>query len=594
MAQQTINHGSAAGDGTGESLFNAFQKTNANDAELFGAKTEVAANFAALPATGVAGKIYITLDDDAMYRWTGTGYDDLGGMQFAASFAALPATGEALKIYATLDKGILYRWSGSAYVAMTFGVGADANGSPILAGVDGNSYAIGFKKYNILNNGAKADGIVVYDAGLTASTKIMTSASNPFKPTDVGKMFYIHNGLSTRSAFLYGVITGYAGAGSVTVDSNPIGGAITNGVLIFGTNDLVAIEAAIARVSAAGGGTVEFPNGITMSRSADFGTVNVPKGVHIAGHGTAKTSSHSGALEYNGGCTWVSIAPVGTSVTLGTGTIPRRTGSSIQGIFIDGGPASNVVNSTTFESEVKDCQLAGQNIAAGGLSGIYDSYLMSSHAGVTIRCNGDSRVHNNWIMGGGSGAGTTNSTIYTNGADDISIMGNHIIVGDAGFANNSRSILVLTNGTSKSKGGILIANNKFDSSEGEHIEVIARDTSTMRCINIVGNIGMQEDGVPNDTYPAIRLISDVGASIDGLNIQGNNFRSSWNDPLKGTYKHFFDVSGLLGTNRAGNISNNACSGVALTRNIYSSGVTPAGVLSVNNTIVRTDGVVVTG
>lgn len=142
MAHQPIDHGSTAGDGQGEALFSAFQKVNANDAELYGAKTVFVANYAALPVTGEVGKIYVTLDDDAMYRWTGTVYDDLGGIQFVANQAALPATGEALKVYITLDTGVQYRWTGSAYLALTFGVATGVNGGAMLAGADGATIKI--------------------------------------------------------------------------------------------------------------------------------------------------------------------------------------------------------------------------------------------------------------------------------------------------------------------------------------------------------------------------------------------------------------------------------------------------------------------
>lgn len=128
MSQQPVNHGTTPGDGQGESLFNAFAKVNDNDAELFGAKTEFVANYAALPAMGQVGKIYVTLDDDAMYRWTGTGYDDLGGIQFVANAAALPAVGEALKAYVALDTGIAWWWTGSAYRA----VGWNAAGNRVI------------------------------------------------------------------------------------------------------------------------------------------------------------------------------------------------------------------------------------------------------------------------------------------------------------------------------------------------------------------------------------------------------------------------------------------------------------------------------
>ena len=36
-----------------------------------------AANYAALPATGEAGKIYVTLDDNKTYRWSGSAYVEI-------------------------------------------------------------------------------------------------------------------------------------------------------------------------------------------------------------------------------------------------------------------------------------------------------------------------------------------------------------------------------------------------------------------------------------------------------------------------------------------------------------------------------------
>lgn len=46
MAQQIINHGTTPGDGTGEELFYAHQKTNSNFSELFGNDADLLANAA--------------------------------------------------------------------------------------------------------------------------------------------------------------------------------------------------------------------------------------------------------------------------------------------------------------------------------------------------------------------------------------------------------------------------------------------------------------------------------------------------------------------------------------------------------------------
>ena len=141
------------------------------------------ANLAALPITGEAGKIYITLDTNRQYRWGGSSYIDItgfvdnvngktgavvvtkedvgltnvdntsdvnkpisiatqtaldgkadlvGGLVPAsqlpsyvddvleyANLAALPITGEAGKIYITLDTNRQYRWGGSSYIDIT-------------------------------------------------------------------------------------------------------------------------------------------------------------------------------------------------------------------------------------------------------------------------------------------------------------------------------------------------------------------------------------------------------------------------------------------------------------------------------------------
>ncbi|MDT3708165.1 MAG: ubiquitin-activating E1 FCCH domain-containing protein [Thiobacillus sp.] len=77
MARQPINRGTAAGDGTGDSLFAAFTKVNANETELYASKTETAATSAGFPVTGETTKIYIALDTGVTYRWTGSVYQAL-------------------------------------------------------------------------------------------------------------------------------------------------------------------------------------------------------------------------------------------------------------------------------------------------------------------------------------------------------------------------------------------------------------------------------------------------------------------------------------------------------------------------------------
>lgn len=74
-----------------DSALNAQDQTLAIKADLVGGKVPSAqlpsfvddvieaANFAALPETGESGKVYITLNDNAQYRWGGSAYVEIVG-----------------------------------------------------------------------------------------------------------------------------------------------------------------------------------------------------------------------------------------------------------------------------------------------------------------------------------------------------------------------------------------------------------------------------------------------------------------------------------------------------------------------------------
>lgn len=120
MAQQTINIGSAANDGTGDTLRAAGTKINANFTEVYG---DLAGKQAALGFTpenaankGVANG-YAPLGPDAKVPAINlpSYVDDV--LEFA-NLAAFPGTGESGKIYVALDTSMQYRWSGSAYIAI--------------------------------------------------------------------------------------------------------------------------------------------------------------------------------------------------------------------------------------------------------------------------------------------------------------------------------------------------------------------------------------------------------------------------------------------------------------------------------------------
>lgn len=129
MAQQTINTGSAANDGTGDTLRAAGTKINANFTEVYG---DLAGKQAALGFTpenaankGVANG-YAPLGPDAKVPALNlpSYVDDV--LEFA-NLAAFPGTGESGKIYVALDTNMQYRWSGSAYIAIVASPGTTDN-----------------------------------------------------------------------------------------------------------------------------------------------------------------------------------------------------------------------------------------------------------------------------------------------------------------------------------------------------------------------------------------------------------------------------------------------------------------------------------
>jgi hypothetical protein len=86
----------------------------------------------------------------------------------------------------------------------------------------------------------------------------------------------------------------------------------------------------------------------------------------------------------------------------------------------------------------------------------------------------------------------------------------------------------------------------MDTSYGAHIRISVTGNSILRGVNIIGNIGFQNDAVPDDTYPYMDIDVAAGSVIRGLVIQGNIGRGSWSDSAQAEYTHFIDGAGIAG------------------------------------------------
>jgi len=77
IAQSTFIAATEKGANSGVATLGADGKVPASQLPSFVDDVIEAANFAALPAEGEAGKIYVTLDDNKTYRWGGTTYVEI-------------------------------------------------------------------------------------------------------------------------------------------------------------------------------------------------------------------------------------------------------------------------------------------------------------------------------------------------------------------------------------------------------------------------------------------------------------------------------------------------------------------------------------
>lgn len=102
--------------------------------------------------------------------------------------------------------------------------------------------------------GAKGDGQMVNDGAMTTGSAVFTSASGKFKASDVTKHIMVNGcgpgGGSNPSGALLTTISGYTSPTQVTLAAvNGSGGNVTGAAAVWGTDDTVAIQTAMAALS---------------------------------------------------------------------------------------------------------------------------------------------------------------------------------------------------------------------------------------------------------------------------------------------------------------------------------------------------------
>lgn len=113
--------------------------------------------------------------------------------------------------------------------------------------------------FNVKAYGALGDGKIYYDGAINASSSTLTVASGAFASTDVGKAITV-GGAGAAGVVLTTTIATYISATSVTL-SVTASTTVSGKLVMAGTLDHVAIQAAIDAANTAGGGEVVMPTG---------------------------------------------------------------------------------------------------------------------------------------------------------------------------------------------------------------------------------------------------------------------------------------------------------------------------------------------
>lgn len=114
--------------------------------------------------------------DNWIFNYNSDNFDFGGGEEFieVANFAALPVTGESGVIYVTLDTNKLYRWTGSTYVEISASV------SPVWGGITG-TLSSQTDLQNALN--LKQNSLGYTPENVTNKATNLTSPNNTKYPT---------------------------------------------------------------------------------------------------------------------------------------------------------------------------------------------------------------------------------------------------------------------------------------------------------------------------------------------------------------------------------------------------------------------------
>jgi hypothetical protein len=264
----------------------AFKFTDATNAtrgsqfEIYGVNNAVSARKAALAATG---------------QWIWDGYPALTAQIDTTTYkpVAIDGSGNVVKMAGWTGSG----GGGGSGTVTQVNTGFGLAGGPITttgtinvdSGTIATNYKLSLKQnqfiINVKDFGATGDAKKVADGSATASSATFTSATASFTSADIGKLIWIQ-GAGAAGVDLRTTIAGFTNSTTITLTDNAVT-TVNPTTFWYGTNDYVAIKAAIAAMPTNGGDLV-FPTGQYFCRG---GTFLIEKPIQFIGMGNSQPYS---------------------------------------------------------------------------------------------------------------------------------------------------------------------------------------------------------------------------------------------------------------------------------------------------------------
>jgi len=303
------------------------------------------ANFAALPATGETGKIYITLDNNKIYRWSGSVYVEIADS--AAVWGAITGTlSSQTDLQSALDAKLSVTTAASTYVPYT-----GATTSVNLGTHDLTS------RYLVANGGSALGGVVSIKQDATYLAK--GNGYSSIASSDVMFDFFGYTGASTYKNFSLrfdgltdNTLRTYTlpdASGTLALTGNlaayvPYTGATAN--VDLGTHTLLAAKGTFS--SSGSSDTV----GITHSSGSGI-ALNISKAGNGEGIYVNKSSGSGNAVTIVG--------------TLNATTLVKNGGTSAEFLKADGSVDSSTYVDTSTNQSIAGIKTFTTSVHAAGL-----------------------------------------------------------------------------------------------------------------------------------------------------------------------------------------------------------------------------------